>query len=98
PAIDTLSLHDALPISAAARLPGPAQGRPLRRLLPTDAAGRGLARGVWLAARLIRLAAHRGQVDIVRGRDPRWSATVRPTSSVARSEEHTSELQSRENL
>src|SRR5690606_41744661 len=73
PAISTLSLHDALPISR----PGPAAGDPDR--CPGSGYRTPAARGWrgWRSRRAPGLPGH-------------WTAV--------RSEEHTSELQSRENL
>src|SRR5207302_10553164 len=84
------SLHDALPISAKRQL---ATGRPRRltaeSLSPPPSAAPGVPR-------------HR-RVRSVRGTKPaRWPARhatrPEPEARALRSEEHTSELQSRENL
>src|SRR3712207_7345468 len=69
--IYTLSLHDALPISAARRRPGRRRRR-LRRPAAAVLGGRAVRRGV--------------------------AGPVEPAPGARRSEEHTSELQSRQYL
>src|SRR5690606_41459106 len=88
PGLSALSLHDALPISALR------DGRGVQLLV--SAAGLGAARG----RRRLRVpqlhpghAARRARLR--RGRQPRL---LRERRLPGRSEEHTSELQSRENL
>src|SRR5690606_41548554 len=95
--ITSLSLHDALPISAGARGGGGGDHRPCRR--GTALRGRrsgamtviraGMTYVGWAIAAIALAACGGGDA----------SPTPTPTATVvARSEEHTSELQSRENL
>src|SRR5690606_42012612 len=89
---DTLSLHDALPISRAhtyMEATGPAQPEGKKSRL-------GVAVGVGVT--LLALAA--AAVVVVRAQQPTdepIAEPAAPSSLPARSEEHTSELQSREN-
>src|SRR5690606_39457404 len=87
----TLSLHDALPISSA--WPRPARGCGGELLMPSIATG--------LQASLPAKYPHLGIIK-VEGAIKKFTTPSGETSSFAkratRSEEHTSELQSRENL
>src|SRR5690606_40988466 len=86
PQIYTLSLHDALPISA----------RRGRGIPPAPGLRGRLAATAGTAGQTTRPGRRRGQRD----RCPPGRLVARPSGSrrSARSEEHTSELQSRENL
>src|SRR5207302_5041505 len=92
PAIYTLSLHDALPILIAALLGG---------LAYLNGVGQQPTYAVLMPARDLPRGAVLSTDDFVPQRvalpDTMAAATM-PTSAQARSEEHTSELQSRENL
>src|SRR5688572_32037898 len=82
--IYTLSLHDALPILERERRAGGA----VRVLRPRG--GRGGEAGGGIVEDLLRVQSEAGQAAALEGRDQE--------SVVARSEEHTSELQSQSNL
>src|SRR5690606_41313282 len=85
---DALSLHDALPISRRDRREGVARGAVPRALRDRRRAGR--------AGRLARDDAV--PADAGAGAPPHPRGESRAAPPRARSEEHTSELQSRENL
>src|SRR5690606_40546098 len=80
--IYTLSLHDALPICAEAV--GQTEHDGVDRMIALDAAAK-----IGVAAEL---------VAIIRAHQPVVVQRVPQTGNALRSEEHTSELQSRENL
>src|SRR5690606_41701637 len=88
PVISTLSLHDALPIS-----PGGSRGTfstPTSAITPTASTS---------AARLIASSPHSRHANTAgRGHGRSRGAETRSVTTRTRSEEHTSELQSRENL
>src|SRR5690606_41098269 len=89
----TLSLHDALPISGPAGEPAGRRLTAARRLPPR------IPRADF-AIRPHRLLDARGAARLLRyrGGDPGAVACAEPVRDPDRSEEHTSELQSRENL
>src|SRR5690606_40693604 len=84
----SLALHDGLPISSArpARLPRPRSAAPERRRAFSPRQHRLAVTGSFAAAKPGRRRSLR----------PRGAARL--SAAMARSEEHTSELQSRENL
>src|SRR5206468_11225228 len=90
----TLSLHDALPISAARVSAG---GRPL-----TDAPSSSTAASVRNSQRGQRtwrgVLPLNAPISLPRSRSVRFSPPTRNRSPALRSEEHTSELQSRSDL
>src|SRR5690606_41074121 len=86
--IYTLSLHDALPI--------------LRHEAQRDRLVLGLHAGAWAPLRNSGFCTIRPETSSIRSESSRLASSIPPDSSAtktgARSEEHTSELQSRENL
>src|SRR5690606_40297761 len=93
--IDTLSLHDALPISFRA------SPNAIQQPLAHRSGQRPQLAHVLAAERrpVLRLAIPQQRVVLVCGRDTCGASLVAPAiDPVLRSEEHTSELQSRENL
>src|SRR5690606_41790709 len=87
--IYTLSLHDALPISPILRTLQGAKAEPSRRPASSGNSPRGCAGRTWiLQARPFREVRKKAALGV----------PFRCWSTTFRSEEHTSELQSRENL
>src|SRR5690606_41437614 len=94
--VSALSLHDALPICR--RLAEQVVGRDRLRLLRVGGGALVEEVGVLAGQHLLLEPARRLQLRRVRAEDGREAGMLQGAVEARRSEEHTSELQSRENL